>query len=302
MEQEIWEGDYRLNFYSFHIGDYAGATRHLSWDEDMAYRRMLDAYYSREQPLPLDRRQIYRLVSASEKRQRDAVDAVLTEFFSEAPDGWRNTRADEEIGKALVKKEKARQSAAFRWGGDTKCEGNANAYANASPHAMRTHSEGNAPNPNPNPKRRGEVVARARDPDADLEARLRQAAGWQSDPSPMLAVTGPIRALIDAGADLELDVLPVIGAIAPKADGRSWNFFIKAIARARDQRISASTVVSMPTATASARSPSHAAHRKPTRDETFAAIDARIAAIAEAERRAAAGGQTDPLDHPEGAT
>lgn len=92
-----------MNFYAFNIGDYAGATRHLSWDEDMAYRRMLDAYYSREAPLPLERRQVYRLVGAAEQRQREAVDAVLEEFFEERADGWHNNRANEEISKAVEK-------------------------------------------------------------------------------------------------------------------------------------------------------------------------------------------------------
>lgn len=100
-----------MNFYAFNIGDYAGATRHLSWDEDMAYRRMLDAYYSREAPLPLEPRQIYRLVGAAEPRQREAVDAILEEFFERREDGWHNNRADEEIAKASVKREKARASA-----------------------------------------------------------------------------------------------------------------------------------------------------------------------------------------------
>ena len=93
-----------MNFYAFNIGDYAGATRHLSWDEDMAYRRLLDAYYSRETPLPLELRQVYRLVGASEPRQREAVDAVLGEFFDRLEDGYHNSRADVEIAKAHVKK------------------------------------------------------------------------------------------------------------------------------------------------------------------------------------------------------
>ncbi len=29
-----------MNFYKHHIGDYAKATEHLSWDEDQAYTRM----------------------------------------------------------------------------------------------------------------------------------------------------------------------------------------------------------------------------------------------------------------------
>lgn len=88
--------------------------------------------------------------------------------------------------------------------------------------------------------------SRARDPDADLERKLREAAGWQNETAPMLAVTGEIQALIDAGADLNLDVLPVVTAIAPKARGRSWRFFVTAIAEARDRRIAAATVISLP--------------------------------------------------------
>lgn len=118
-----------MNFYPFHIGDYASATRHLSWDEDMAYRRLIDAYYTREAPIPLDRRQAYRLVCASTPEQRDAVDVVLSEFFEETPDGWRNSRCDSEIDVCRQKSEKAAQSARSRWS-------NAN--------AMRTHSERNA--------------------------------------------------------------------------------------------------------------------------------------------------------------
>jgi hypothetical protein len=103
-------------------------------------------------------------------------------------------------------------------------------------------------------RERGEVVARARDPDLDLERKLREAAGWQNEPSPSLAITGSIQALVDNGADLELDVLPTIRAIASKADGRSWNYFVKAIARQRDKRIEASTIVSEPTRTGHERS------------------------------------------------
>jgi uncharacterized protein YdaU (DUF1376 family) len=37
-----------MNFFPFHIGDYAAHTRNLSLIEDLAYRRMLDAYYLAE--------------------------------------------------------------------------------------------------------------------------------------------------------------------------------------------------------------------------------------------------------------
>ncbi len=75
-----------------------------------------------------------------------------------------------------------------------------------------------------------------------IEARLRAAADWQNEISPGLCVVGPIIALIEAGANLDLDVLPTVRALAPKCRGRtSWKFFLDAIKDARDLRISMGT-------------------------------------------------------------
>jgi uncharacterized protein YdaU (DUF1376 family) len=150
-----WRLDVDVNFYPFHIGDYASATAHLSLIEDAAYRRLLDVYYTRETPIPFDVRQACRLVRAQSKDERQAVEDVLREFFTETPDGWRHGRCDAEIAKANEKKTKAAQSALKRWGNapamPTHPEGDANAYANAMRTHMPTQCEGNAPNPNPNP-------------------------------------------------------------------------------------------------------------------------------------------------------
>lgn len=83
---------------------------------------------------------------------------------------------------------------------------------------------------------------------AELEGLLRQAAGWNHAVSPMLAVTGPIESLLAAGADLERDVLDVIRSKAPrmKRPANSWNYFVQAIADARDARLAALTVVGDP--------------------------------------------------------
>lgn len=147
-----------MNFYPFHIGDYASATRHLTWLEDAAYRRMMDVYYTKEAPLPADTRQIYRLTVASSDEQREAVESVLSEFFTLTERGYEHARCEEEIASSLVKREKASQSAKTRWSNakpedaelPSQYERNANAsdqHANAS---LPT-CEGNAPNPNPNP-------------------------------------------------------------------------------------------------------------------------------------------------------
>lgn len=149
-----------MNYYPFHIGDYASATRHLSWAEDCAYRRLLDSYYVREMPFPVDKRQIYRLVVASTDEQREAVDVVLDEFFVLTDEGYRHMRCDAEIAAADDKKNKASQSAQERWriarekelALQMENERNANEpkdtcdrIANES----ETTCEGNAPNPNP---------------------------------------------------------------------------------------------------------------------------------------------------------
>ena len=86
-----------MNYYEHHLGDWAAATGHLTWDEDMAYTRLLRAYYHREQPIP-DGQQ-YRWARATNPAQRRAVDQVLLEFFELRDGHYHQKRADSEIAK-----------------------------------------------------------------------------------------------------------------------------------------------------------------------------------------------------------
>lgn len=81
--------------YQFHIRDYLTKTRHLTLIEDLAYRRLLDTYYTEEAPLPEDANRCARLIAMTE--HVDAVALVLNEFFTLTDEGWRNERADAEI-------------------------------------------------------------------------------------------------------------------------------------------------------------------------------------------------------------
>jgi len=84
-----------MNFYPFHIGDYISHTSHLSNEEDLAYRRMIDLYYMTEQPFN-DSSTIARRIRSSV----ETVDAILQEFFIFDEDNcWHNKRVDEEIAK-----------------------------------------------------------------------------------------------------------------------------------------------------------------------------------------------------------
>ncbi len=79
-----------MKFYKHHIGDYDAHTQHLTWSQDLAYRRLLSAYYLRERPLPNDMPLIYRLAKAHEATQKAAVRYILKQFFTLVP-GELNT-------------------------------------------------------------------------------------------------------------------------------------------------------------------------------------------------------------------
>jgi uncharacterized protein YdaU (DUF1376 family) len=88
-----------VNYYEHHLRDYDAATAHLSWDEDLAYTRLLRWYYRKERPIPADVKEACRQVRAATKVQRDAVHAVLQEFFELREDGWHKDTCDEVIAR-----------------------------------------------------------------------------------------------------------------------------------------------------------------------------------------------------------
>lgn len=94
--------------YQFHIRDYLTKTRHLSLTEDLAYRRLMDVYYTEEKPLPIQPEDCARLIAMRE--YSDDVGRVLQEFFIQSDDGWRNDRCDYEIEKYHGKAESARRA------------------------------------------------------------------------------------------------------------------------------------------------------------------------------------------------
>lgn len=97
-----------MNYYEHHLGDYAKDTAHLTMLEHGAYRLLLDRYYGTEQGIPAD--QAHRLARARTKEEKQAVDDVLAEFFQLVDGAWMNKRADEEIAKAQVKINAAKEN------------------------------------------------------------------------------------------------------------------------------------------------------------------------------------------------
>jgi uncharacterized protein YdaU (DUF1376 family) len=94
-----------MQYYSFHIGDYTTSTVHLSPLEDLTYRRLIDFYYMKEEPIPLDTHWVSRRLRVD----TEDVENILQEFFVETEDGWRNERCDDDISKyqAMANRNKA---------------------------------------------------------------------------------------------------------------------------------------------------------------------------------------------------
>ena len=92
-----------MNYYPFHIGDFAAHTAHLTWEEDIAYRRALDWYYLNEKALPEDVAKVARLIRMP--KSVAVIEAVLAEFFVKADDGWHNKRADQELASMAANQE-----------------------------------------------------------------------------------------------------------------------------------------------------------------------------------------------------
>lgn len=82
-----------MHYYQFHIGDYRASTAHLSNEEDLAFRRLLDMYYDTEKPIPTDTQWVARRL----RIEPHVVCDVLNDMFICGDDGWRHDRCDLEI-------------------------------------------------------------------------------------------------------------------------------------------------------------------------------------------------------------
>jgi uncharacterized protein YdaU (DUF1376 family) len=87
----VWEE--AMHYFQFNIGDYRAATAHLSNDEDLAYRRLLDMYYDTEKKIPLDTQWVARRLRMSPA----VVKTVLDDMFVLHDDGWSHDRCDQVI-------------------------------------------------------------------------------------------------------------------------------------------------------------------------------------------------------------
>lgn len=108
-----------MNNYPHHIGDFLRDTVGLSMTEECVYRRLLDQYYAREGPLPIELSELCRLARATTPPEKRAVAYVIDRFFVKTSHGVTQKRADAELQKFRERSEKAKESIAHRWHPDT---------------------------------------------------------------------------------------------------------------------------------------------------------------------------------------
>jgi uncharacterized protein YdaU (DUF1376 family) len=95
-----------MHYYQFHVSDYIHDTAHLSFEEDIVYRRLLDLYYTSEKPIPNETQAVARRLRMPKHAQ--VVQSILEEFFSLDLEAnlWRHKRCDEGIDAYQQKREK----------------------------------------------------------------------------------------------------------------------------------------------------------------------------------------------------
>jgi len=79
-----------MHYYPHHIGDYKSATAHLTNEEDLAYRRLLEMYYDTEAFIPLETQWVARRLRVG----CEPLESVLKDFFVRTEEGWKHARCD----------------------------------------------------------------------------------------------------------------------------------------------------------------------------------------------------------------
>ncbi|TFZ00961.1 DUF1376 domain-containing protein [Ramlibacter henchirensis] len=250
-------------FFEHHLGDHIRKTMQLTMVEEGAYRRLLDAYYMTEQPIPRAFKDACRVARATSKRERDAVCIVLGRFFHETSQGWLHTRCESEIAHYKEKRVKAQRSAFARWGTRNPQEGDANASDVRSAGAIRTHTERDAHHtPAPNPQSPSPADA-THSPAVDVREHaervceaLKEAGIDRVNPADPTLLS-----LLQGGATLQHFTAAVEGSM------RKHNPFAYALGTVKGQLAEAAQIAMSPRPSPSARAPTLVERRSQTTAE-----------------------------------
>jgi len=102
-----------MYYYQFDIDKWIKRTHYLLPEEEGIYLRLLNYYYDTEKPLPLDLRTVCRRLRL--EAYWDQMQMIVSEFFEETPEGWKNSKCDRNI--AYVNERAARNKVNGQKGG-----------------------------------------------------------------------------------------------------------------------------------------------------------------------------------------
>ncbi len=219
---------------------YLADTRHLTAQEHGAYLLLLMmAWRAPNCRLPDDDAKLAKWAGV-DARTWSRIKPTIMEFWTPESGHWTQRRLAKEREFVSMRAEVARKNG--KHGGRPK---SLNTRAQENPAGSSRVSQTKAPNPNPNPIEiepiaQQPIAARAAPPnrydrllDQLLEAN--GLANFRAEKSPGLANLSSIIGLLEAGYDLERDILQTIRS-RRKLDVRSWSYFVEAIREAGDTR------------------------------------------------------------------
>jgi uncharacterized protein YdaU (DUF1376 family) len=82
-----------MNTYPFKLAEWGPLMAEMPDAEDLALRRMIDAYFEREGPLPRDRKLLQDLI----RLDWDCISPVLEKFFDVTDHGYVQAELQEEV-------------------------------------------------------------------------------------------------------------------------------------------------------------------------------------------------------------
>ena len=219
-----------MNFFKLYMGDYQRDTAALTIAQHGAYFLMLQHYYSTEEPLPTGK-DLHRMLRAQDKRDRDAIDAVVRKFWTETEEGLINTRADEEIAKANKQAETNARIAREREERRRQKE--------ASDETSTKRATNRQPSQTPDTRHQSSSTTTEPDWRVRIAELQRHAGPGLNQQSFDLERWDFPQAWVEAGCDWQRDVLPTVERLGQRAKPgsiKSWRYFSDAVTEARDKR------------------------------------------------------------------
>lgn len=95
-----------MKWYKFPLDQYRKLSVELPDAEDLAFRRMIDLYYTIEGPLPVEEQALVEAI----RLDYDCIEPVLHGFFERTDNGWRNDYLQADINTRKSRSEKNRAS------------------------------------------------------------------------------------------------------------------------------------------------------------------------------------------------